>query len=1780
MSQFPRSFFKLGAVLIIINIVGLVWIHHDLTAIRPATVLANAVNLAPNDLRADRLRIVFDRRIVTPEAARQSVEKAPFALQPHWEGSWRWVSSDTLEYLFDKPLPPGRRFKLIATEQFRELTGMILDGKTSFDIETRALALDSSSVIAADLNWVTLELRFNQPVAPADLLRCIEIGDAAEGGDRVFKDVQCLTKAPAERLVLQTPRPDSDRLRIRLDEHLTGVNADVSLSHTRVWDVTIAKGFAYLSNHVWMPRLENTVRIALRFSGSLSREQALPEITTTPAVEDLNVYRSGRELVLAGTFLPQHRYTIHLPADLAAQDKKTLGRDCSVLVEIPAREPAIAFTGGFGILSPGGRLTLDMKTVNVAEVEFHVWRVHENNLVSHLRGESHYATSRGMPAKTVKLSSVHNEIQDCVLRVADLIQSRTGVYYIAAQSASPRWASDQTLVTVTDLAITAKSEEEGCLVWVTSLRKGTPVEGAVVKAISYNNQVLTKATTDSEGIAHLPYPDSRPDGAMWVILAQKADDLSYLRPGDNQWMIDDIDQSGREYPADVEVMLYTERTAYRPGDTMHLTGIVRQRDGGIPPAFPFTVKAIRPDGKTFAELIAAPPEDSQGIFHADIPTRQDGQTGPYRFHVTLPGDDNALGTTFAFVEAFLPQRMRVSATPTAARYDPNDTPEIHVSGRYLWDQPAADVPVKAEAILLPGRFQSKQWQDFTFGTPPKHSAVTLPTVDAKLGKDGKGTLPIPIPDDVQRACYRMQVTTTVTEPGSRSVSVNSSVIVDRLNHHLGLRLAGEALPTPGNPVAVAWVSLTGADVLRASGELQIKLEAVEFESVIKEQDGRRVWRSVERLITVKEQTLAATGDAEGSVEIVCPDAGRYRLTITDADSGSRTQLDMYASAGGARQNLSMADPERLEIVTDKDSYRPGETAKVLIRSPVPGRVLAAIESDKVVAWQTADVVNNTTELTFELDKSLRGSVFVTATVVRAIDPNARDWLPHRAMGMKRLLFDHEAKRLPIQINAAGKSGPDKVLRVTVATEPTADPNRPAMVHLWAVDEGLLLPTAFETPDPYAYFLSPRRAAVFTSDLFYQLLPDYERPETITRIGADGDFNMGKLRRNPVETVRRVPDVLWRQSTAVDPNGMLTVEMKLPELIGQMRLMAVAIDQDRYGKTERPVTLTSELIVESNWPRFAAPGDLFEVPVKLFNSQSKAMRVALETVVDGPIEIEAPSGIIEIPPDSAITHVLHAKAGRIGPVEVRITGRQVDAEEAVTFTDKRALSVRPATALHSETALKSIEAGQTLHLEPSEAFAAGTEQLTINISARPTVQLGPALEKLVRYPYGCVEQTASGMFALLYAGPILGEAHADRVSGMVQAGIVRLWSMQTTSGGLSYWPGASEPTVWGSAYAGWCLLECKNAGYEVDPQFSNELMAYLESQLQSTSQDAEFRNTRALLCRILSAFGKPPHGWMGRLAEQKDDLDMAARAHLAGAFYEAGDSEQALRLLPAEMIGLTVATSTSGRLTSQLQQYAVWLGVLLEINPDHETVGPLVNLIMEARKSGCWASTLENAAAITALSHYQVLNTAKEKPQFSGLITLGDGSTVPFDHTQTLAHKVEGFGQPLTITSAGKGSVYIALSSEGLARKGLIQPYDRRLSVRRRWLDRTGAEVDPNSIRVGDLVQVELELVTNEQVRIDNIAIVDALAGGMEVENPRLVTSAQQAQDGGAAADHTEFLDDRVVLFASAQTDRRVFKYALRATTAGVFELPAVQASCMYDPSVASLGGPAIIRIQP
>jgi hypothetical protein len=312
--------------------------------------------------------------------------------------------------------------------------------------------------------------------------------------------------------------------------------------------------------------------------------------------------------------------------------------------------------------------------------------------------------------------------------------------------------------------------------------------------------------------------------------------------------------------------------------------------------------------------------------------------------------------------------------------------------------------------------------------------------------------------------------------------------------------------------------------------------------------------------------------------------------------------------------------------------------------------------------------------------------------------------------------------------------------------------------------------------------------------------------------------------------------------------------------------------------------------------------------------------------------------------------------------------------------------------------------------------------------------------------------------------------------------------------------------------------------------------------------------------------------MSVLTERLNELDMDGRAHLAMAWLHAGRRDQALVAIPNDTIDLGAHSSYTGRFTSPVAQRARLLSALVDLDPQHEWIPQLVNSLHAARSNGVWLSTLDNALALEALA---ARKQSSDSTSYKGKVQIGSLS-VDLKPGETKHVTLSNVDDSAELIAHGTGELFAAIETTGLS-ENLPEDKDRQIQVRRRWLTRDGHTINPQHIAVGDLILVEIELKSLGRISIASVAVVDALPGGMEVENPRLSTSDQSAST--ADADHVQFLDDRIVVFGTATPRGQTFRYALRAVTDGNFTLPPIQASCMYNESISSTHGANRVRVR-
>jgi uncharacterized protein YfaS (alpha-2-macroglobulin family) len=1449
------------------------------------------------------------------------------------------------------------------------------------------------------------------------------------------------------------------------------------------------------------------------------------------------------------------------------------------------------------------------------------------------------AFARPAADRRIPCPGPRNQRRDVRLSLDDLLpraMSHSGAWRVVIEPPPPADGDDEqatsggssAVVTLSDVGLTAKRTRGGLVAWATSLRSATPLPGVRVRAYSDKNQLLGTATTDADGLAHLSRLHPAPGEAVAVLLADVApDELTWLDLRKTEWDLADADTSGQPYlRTGHAAFVYADRGVYRPGETVHLRAIVRG-PGDVAPkhSFPVRWRFRRPDLHDWRTVNAM--LDADGATAADVPLPADLPTGQWTAEVSLAGDaGNPFGSVSFGVEEFVPNRLKVGLKlGSGDRYAIGDEPlGADVQADYLFGRPAAGLGVDLSAHATPVPFAPADWADWTFGDAADTQRADGPavaghhkrhngarsdepaTASATLDDAGRYHGSFDVADLVHlddaaaahpnryRGPWRVTAEASVREAGGRAVTVAKQVDVDAVPAYVGVRRAADSQPAPGEPCPFRFqlVRPDGTADPRAA-DLTVRLLRESWNTNTIYRDGRYEYDSTRLLDPVVTATLHTEAGA-ATWSPTPPDAGEYVLEATQPDSGVITTTAFYATDGqGWDDTVDRTHPDRLDVrvlgpgepdVPAADARtRPadvpqkvGTTARVLVAAPFAGRLLLTVETDDVVQSQVIDMPASHVVVPIDVTAACRPGAFVTATVIRPIDPDAA-WKPHRAFGVARLNVDPSDRKLTVAIDAPTELRPMRSLDVGLTvTDPDGNPVAGAAVNVAAVDEGICSLTDFATPDPLAFFTSRRALGVESGDLYGLLMPEAARPD----VGGDGSGPEagGARHHSPVGGHRVRPVALAWAAVHTDSAGHAVASFPVPTFQGQLRVMAVAYTVDRVGSADRDVTVRSPLLAQTSWPRFAAPGDRFTVPVVLFNNTpvGGTATVTVEPVGDL-LTLGGPVAPVALPAGGQRQVDLDVTVAQaVGVARVRLTAT-MNGEQ---YQEELELPVRPAAP---EMQFGGIARGTTARptmLAGLVPMMPGTGSLHVDVTPWPTLNLHKGLDYLDRYPYGCAEQTTSTLFPLVALGEIgraVDPARFDpvRIRDKVDAGVVQLIGMQTADGGLAMWPGGSDDWPWASVYAAHFLTVARSAGYAVPDDFYDHLIAYVRHQLDQATVATDGLEVQAYAAYVMALGGRPDRAAMSRLGElvaapgrpgDAPGIDGAggdARLFLSLAELLAGRRDVAESLLPAGMPPVRAGRQHDGNLASPTRDRALLILAAEEVDPDRADLPDLVQQLADTP----WASTQDVAFSVLAIGEYLQAEADRHPTTFDAarllvgpkvLASSSGGAPLAWEGPAQASLRIELAGAADAVGHIGWLQTGVPLSPPPAASHGM--------TIGRRYVTADGRDVR-GVVRSGDLVRVELTI--DGPAHLPNVVVDDLLPAGLEVENARLATAAHDqgsaSSDVPAFGDVTDVRDDRVVIVGSiAGSGHCRATYLARAVTPGVYVAPPARAEAMYD----------------
>ncbi|MGB1032937.1 MAG: alpha-2-macroglobulin family protein, partial [Flavobacteriales bacterium] len=430
------------------------------------------------------------------------------------------------------------------------------------------------------------------------------------------------------------------------------------------------------------------------------------------------------------------------------------------------------------------------------------------------------------------------------------------------------------------------------------------------------------------------------------------------------------------------------------------------------------------------------------------------------------------------------------------------------------------------------------------------------------------------------------------------------------------------------------------------------------------------------------------------------------------------------------------------------------------------------------------------------------------------------------------------------------------------------------------------------PEPHPHFYAKEALGVRTWDMFDNVIGAYGIPiDKLLSIGGDGEVeNTSKNRAN-----RFKPVVRFIGPFKLNKGKKTTHQLKMDNYIGDVRVMLVACTKTAYGHADTNIKVKKPLMVLATLPRVVGPEEEVMLPVNVFAMEDNIKNVDVKVITNEFFTLENKTAKITFAEkgDQVITFPMKV-ASKTGIAKVKV---EVSSGSEKSYFDIE-LDVRNPNPYMQHFEEKVVQGGQSWSTEFDLIGIEGTNDIALEVSYLPSLNLERRLNSLLRYPHGCVEQTTSKAFPQLFLNAVveLTDQQNAVMESNISNAIKRLALFQTSDGGLGYWPGASAANEWGTSYAGHFLLEAEKAGYEFPSVMKQNWLKYQKNQSRAwrrnTNDNQRYTDLmQAYRLYTLALAGEGDLSAMNRLRETTN-LSLQSKWRLAAAYALIGQKKAA------------------------------------------------------------------------------------------------------------------------------------------------------------------------------------------------------------------------------------------------------------------------------------------------
>lgn len=1779
----------------------------------------NKVNLVETTAKDEvpslgNLSFTFDKNLVADSLLDKWDSTEYITFDPPITGRFRWQNTNELIFSPEYELSPATDYKAKVNKSILQYNKKYSLGNCpEAKFHTPYLSLSNSYALwnvseGSSNAFPQVDLQFNYNIDPEKVKGLLSI--EVDGEQKNFN--------------IQTTAPDSKIAITLVDVKMEDKDKTVKLK--------IAKGLSPLrGNSATKEDITATAILASPYNVNINNIESNHDgtqgvvkiyMSQTPLLESLNSFinfepkvnfkvevSSEGMVITSDEFNVTTSYNLTLKAGLKGRIGGTLKEEYTSSIGFGKLAPEISFGNKKGVyLGSKGSKNVEVRITSIEKVKITISKVYENNLLAAGRygyspntseyyggedGEGYYdyeysdyyggeATFGDIiyqkEIETKKLPRYGNS-RLFTFNMDDKLKDYKGIYHIRIQSTEDYWQREARFISLTDIGLIAKEAKDKILVFANSIQTAESMGGVNISVYGKNNQLIGNATTDASGVAEVPIKNKEFSGfKAAMITAKLGDDFNYMPFNTTRVETSRFDVGGkRKSMVDIDAFIYSERDIYRPGEKINFSVIARNWNWKSPGEIPFKMKFVLPNGKELKTLKKTLNE--QGSLETQIELSPSAITGSYTFEV-YTSNDILIASKAVMIEEFMPDRIKVTANLDKPTLKPSDAPTLSINAVNFFGPPAANRNYEVEMQVKEKYFSPDKYSRYTFFLSDRNSYYEPTTREGTTDENGNAKEVFSIPAEyANRGLMQADFYATVFDETGRPVNRKASADIYTQDVFYGIGNNDYYYTALNQNIAFPIIALSKDEKPLNGIKAHIQIIKHDYKTVLSNYDSYFRYESQREDKTLIDQEITVSGEAT-VFNFIPRTPGNYEIRVGKPGINSYVSSEFYSYGywGSGSSNFEVNNEGNIDIETDKKNYFTGENVKLLFKTPFNGKMLVTVETDKVVSHQYIKVEKRTASLDLNLKAEYLPNAYITATLIK---PNAESDMPLTvAHGFKSISVEDKGRKMAVQIFAEKNVRSRTHQKIRVKAAPGSK------VTIAAVDEGILQVTGYKTPDPHGHFYAKRALEVNSFDLYPLLFPELKGVTSST--GGDG-FDLSK-RTNPMQNKRVKLISYWSGILDANGSGDVNFEFDIPQFSGQIRIMAVTYKDAAFGSGEANMTVADPLVVSTALPRFLSPKDTVVMPVTITNTTKNSTNATATLKISGPIKAVGGN-----------TQTITLKANSEGRANFKIVADpKIDVAKITVevsalnekFVDETDITIRPAASLQKITDAGTITAGSTKQLNlAANKFIPGSADYQLVISKNPALELSEQISYLVRYPYGCTEQTVSAAFPQLYFSDLSELMNMDNsvktnANYNIQEAIRKIKMRQLYNGGLTLWDGEGTESWWATVYAAHFLLEAKKAGFDIDKSLQDNIYGYLINKLKNKETISYYYNRGlkkaiapkevAYSLYVLALAGKPQVSTMNYYKQNTDILALDSKYLLSAAYAIAGDKGKFSAMLPTSFSGEVAEKETGGSFYSDVRDEAVALNAILEVDPANPQVGTMARHISQELKTRRYLSTQERAFSFLALGK---IARKSNKSTIAATVKVNGKQVASNDGTTLRLNSKQLGGTNVEIATSGTGSLYYFWQAEGITTDGSVKEEDSYIKVRKRFFNRYGQAITNNTFEQNDLVIVAITLENAYNQRIENIVITDMLPAGFEIENPRTKEIPGMSWiKNESYPEHLDVRDDRINLFTSIGSNSNTYYYAVRAVSPGTYQMGPVMADAMYNGEYHSYNGAGTIRV--